>query len=163
MNQIRKIGEGAHQRKREPIARRLGDTHLILHVVRQMRKRIALLQTTLGSDLFIAAGERNRLEGKEGNLLRIVHREADDRSHLIVIDAVNQRGDQNDLDACFVQVVDCAQLHVEEIADLTVAVGVVADAVELQIDVTQTRFGSLAANSLLLANSIPLVAACTLL
>ena len=55
------------------------------------------------------------------------------------------------------------QLHIEQVADLAMAVGVVSDTVELQIRIAQSRFGSLALqNSLLLANSIPLVAACTL-
>ena len=82
---------------------------------------------------------------------------------LIVIDAVDQRDDQNDLDAGFVQVVDRAQLHVEQVADLAMAVGVVADAVELQVGIAQARLRAPSSqNSLLLANSMPLVAACTL-
>jgi hypothetical protein len=44
-----------------------------------------------------------------------------------------------------VQVVDGAHLHVEEVADLAMAVRIVADSVELQINVTQTGFSSLAA------------------
>jgi hypothetical protein len=44
-----------------------------------------------------------------------------------------------------VQVLDGPQLHVEQIADLAVRVGGVADAVELQVGIAQTGVGGLAA------------------
>ena len=145
MHEIREISERSHQRKREPIARRLSDADLILHVVREVRKRVALLQATLLGDLFVAAGKRNRLERKERNLLRIVESEANDRADLIVVDAVDERRNEHDLNARFVQVVDRAHLHVEQVADLAMAVGVVADTVKLQVNVTQSSFSSFAA------------------
>ena len=52
---------------------------------------------------------------------------------LIVVDRVDDRDDEADVDAGRVQVLDRAQLHVEEIADLAVRVGRVAHAVELQV------------------------------
>src|ERR1043166_7231453 len=110
-----------------------------------MRKRVALLQTTLRCDLFVATGKRNRLERKERDLLRIVEREANDRTNLIVVDAVDECRYEDDLDAGFVQVVDGSHLHVEEIADLTVTVRVVADAVKLEIHVTQSCCSSFTA------------------
>src|SRR5690349_23347448 len=110
-----------------------------------MRERVALLQTTLFGDLFVAAGKRNRLERQERDLLRIVERETNDRADLVVIDTVDERRNEHDLDACFVQVVDGAHLHVEQVADLAVAVRVVADTVKLEINVTKTCFGSLPA------------------
>ena len=143
VNQVREVRERAHQRKREPVACRFGDTDLGLHVVGQMRQRVSLAQPAFRGDVFIAAGERHRLERDERDLLGIVHREPDDRTHLIVVHAVDQRDDQNDFDAGLVQVVDRPQLHVEQIADLAVAVGIVADAVELQIGVTKSGFGRL--------------------
>ena len=42
VHQIREIGERAHEADREPVAHRLAETGLILHVVRQMRQRVAL-------------------------------------------------------------------------------------------------------------------------
>ena len=36
MDQIGPIGEGAHERDREPVARRLAESNLTLHVVRQV-------------------------------------------------------------------------------------------------------------------------------
>src|ERR1043165_7592551 len=145
MDQVREVSKGAHQRQREPVTRRLSDTNLVLHVVREVRQRVALLQTQLLGDLFVTAGERNRLERKECNLLRIVQSETNDRADLIVVDAVDERGDEHDLNARFVQVIDRAHLHVEEVADLAVTVRIVADTVELKVNVTQSCFGSLPA------------------
>src|SRR4051794_35942785 len=108
-----------------------------------MRERVALLQTTMLGDLFVATGERNRLERQERDLLRIVESKANNRTDLIVVDAVDERRNKHDFNACFVQVVDGAHLHVEEVADLSMAVCVVADTIELQVDVTQTSFSSL--------------------
>ena len=139
VNQIREIRKGAHQRQRKPIARRLCDTNLILNIVRQVRKRVTLLQPALRRDLFVAASKRNRLKRKERNLLRIVESKSNNRSYLIVVDAVDQCGYQHNLNARFMQVVDCPHLHIEQIADLTMAVGIVAHAVKLQVNVTQTQ------------------------
>ena len=94
--------------------------------------------------------KRNRLEAEEGDLLRIVERELDDAAHLLVVDAVDDRDHRHDVHAGFVQVLDRPQLHVEQIADLAVRVGRVADAVELQIGIAQAGFGSRAANLLAL-------------
>ncbi len=79
----------------------------------------------------------NRLEGEEVDLLRIVERELDDAANLLVVDAVDDGGDGDDVDAGLIQVVDGLELHVERVADLAVRVGGVADAVELQVRVAQ--------------------------
>ena len=113
--------------------------------MRQVRQRVTLLQATLFRDLLVAAGKRNGLERDERDLLRIVERKPDDRSDLVVVDAVDQRGHKNNVNAGFVQVVDRTQLDVKEVADLAVRVGVVADTVELQINETKTGFGCFAA------------------
>src|SRR3989442_13935587 len=110
-----------------------------------MRQSIALAQTAFRCDVFIAAGKGNGLERDESNLFRIIHCETDDRSDLIVVYALDQSHNQNDLHARLVQIVDGPQFHVEEIADLTVTVGVVSDTVELQIYESQSGFGCLAA------------------
>ena len=71
-------------------------------------------------------------------------------AHLVVVHAVDDGDDENDFDAGFVHVFDGAQLHVEQVADLAMAVGVVADAVELQVGVAQARFEGLLAEFLAL-------------
>ena len=48
------------------------------------------------------------------------------------------------------QVVDRAQLHIKQIADLTVAVRIVADPVELEIHISQTGCGGFTAKFLAL-------------
>ena len=90
-------------------------------------------------------------------------RELDDRPDLIVVDGVDDGDDEADVDAGAVQVLDRAQLHVEEVADLAVRVGLLADAVELQVGDAQARPSrACRANSGSCAKRMPLVAACTL-
>jgi len=115
-----------------------------------MRKRIALAQTPFRSDVFVAPGERNRLEADEGDLLGVLHREFDDGADLVVVDVVNDGDDQHDFDAGFVHVFDGAQFYIEQVANLAMSVGVVADSVELQVGVTHTCFKGLLAKFLAL-------------
>ena len=133
------VGEGAHERDREPVAQRLADAGLRLGVVRQVRQRVALRLAPLGGDLFVAAREADRLERQEVDLLRVVERELDDPAHLLVVDAVDDRDDRDDVDAGAPEVLDRAQLHVKQVADPAVRVGGVADAVKLQVRVAQAR------------------------
>ena len=139
VHQIGKVGEGPDQRDRKPVARRLGDPHLLLDVARHVRQRIALPVTPLVGDLLVAPGERDGLEGHKRDLFRIVQGKLDHRPHLVVVDRVDQCRHQHDLHPRGMQVVDGPQLDVEQIADLAVAVGVVADAVKLQVGVAQAR------------------------
>ena len=143
VNQVGPVGEGAHERDGEPVASGLAQSGLILHVVRQVRQRVALRVTALVGDGLVASGERNRLEREERDALGIVERELDDASDLLVVEVVDDGDDRHDLDAGLVQVLDRLQLHVEQIADQAVRVGGIADAVELQIGVAQTGFSRL--------------------
>src|SRR5215213_4363105 len=95
--------------------------------------------------MLVASGKRNRLKRDKRNLFRIVQRETNNRSDLVVVHAVDQRGHENNIDAGFVQIVDGAKLDVKQVADLTVRVRVVADSVKLQVDETKSGFGSLTA------------------
>ena len=150
VDQVREASESADERNREPVARRLDFADLRADVLRQMRKRVALADAAFRSDFFVAPGEGNRLEGHEGNFLRVFHRELHDRAHLIVVHVVDDGGDQHDFDAGFVHVLDGAELHVKEVAHLAVAVRVVADAVELQVRIAHARFEGLLAEFLAL-------------
>src|SRR5215469_16576268 len=143
MYQVSPVGESAHERNREPVASGLAQSGLALYVVRQVRQGVTLRVTPFVGDFFVAAGERNRLKRQERDALRIVERELNDAADLLVVQAVDDGYDGNDFDSGPVQVLDGLQLHVEEIADKAVRVGGVADAVELKIGVTQTRFGGL--------------------
>ena len=145
VDEIGPVGEGAHERDGEPVAGGNAHADLIPHVMREVRKRVTLRFAALVGHFFVAAGERNGLEGKERDFLRIVERELDDRAHLLVVHAVDDRDDRNDVDAVRVQVFDRAQLHVEQIADGAMRVGSVADAIELEIRVAQAGFRGLAA------------------
>ena len=140
VHQVRPVGEGAHERDREPVAHRLADAHLVLHVVREVRQRVALRRAALGRHFLVAARERHRLERQEVDLARVVERELDDAADLLVVDAVDDRHDRHDVDAGRPEVLDRAQLDVEQVADEAVRVGGVADAVELQVGVAQAGF-----------------------
>src|SRR6185436_14227142 len=72
VNQVGEVGEGAHEGNGEPVSNGLADSGLILYVVGQMGKRIALRGAPVVGDRFVAPGERYRLERTERNLLRIV-------------------------------------------------------------------------------------------
>src|ERR1043165_768561 len=145
MNQICKVGKRTHQREREPVTSRFGDTNLVLHVMSQMRQCISLLQTTFGSDRFVTTGERNRLERKQRNLLGIIQREPNYRTDLVVVDSVYQRRDQDDLNTGLVQVVNCAQFHVKKVSYLPVTVRVVSNSIKLEVDIAQPSLSGLAA------------------
>src|SRR5436190_18810043 len=108
-------------------------------------QRVTLLQATLRRDVLVAARKAHRLERDERDLFGILESKANDRADLVVVDAVDQRGHENDVNAGLVEVVDRTQFDVEQVADLAVRVGVVADAVELEIDKPKTGLGGLAA------------------
>src|ERR1051326_4170698 len=113
--------------------------------MRQVRQRVSLLQTAFSRNRFVATSERNRLERKERNLLRVVECKPDNRPYLIVINPIDQCRNEYNLNSCFVKIVDCAQFHVEQVTDLTMTIRIVADPVKLEIDVAQARLGSLPA------------------
>ena len=75
MHEIRPVGERPHEGDGEPVAGRLADPGLVLHVVRQMRERVALGVSTLVGDLLVPPRERDRLERQEADLLGVVERE----------------------------------------------------------------------------------------
>src|SRR6185503_1297500 len=110
-----------------------------------MRQRVALCIAAFVSYFFVAAGERDGLEGEELNLLWIVERELNDAPDLFVVDTVDDRRDRNDINAGAVEILDRAQLYVEEVPDLAMFVGRVADSVELQIRISKPRFRGLIA------------------
>ena len=142
VDEIGPVGEGGHEADREPVADGLAEAGLVLHVVREMRQRVALRHAALVGDIFVAACERNRLERKEVDLLGVIERELDDAANLLVVDAVDDAGDGNDVHAGLMQVVDGLELYVERVANLAVRVRRVADAVKLQVRVAQTGFSS---------------------
>src|SRR5258708_5634588 len=135
MNEVREASEGADKRNREPIACRLHFAHLPADVPREMRKGVALAEAAFRGDVFVAAGKGNRLEADKGDLLGVFHRKLHDGADLVVVDVVHDGHNEYDLDAGFVHVFDGAELDVKEVADLAVAVGIVTDAVELQVGV----------------------------
>ena len=138
VDEIRPVGERAHERDREPVARRLAEARLVLHVVREVRERVALGGAALRRDLFVATREGHRLERQEVDLPRVVERELHDTADLLVVDAVDNRDDRHDVDTGAPQILDGAQLDVEQVAHEAMRVRGVADPVELQIGIAQS-------------------------
>src|SRR4029077_18296080 len=140
VNEVGEPSESGDKRDREPVARRFTLADLAAYVLRKMRKSVALAQAAFRGDVFVAAGKGNRLEADEGDLLGVFHREFDDGADLIIVDVVDDGHDQHDFNAGLVHVFDGAQFYIKEVADLAVSVGVVADAVELQVGVAHASF-----------------------
>ncbi len=113
VNEVGPVREGAHERDWEPVALGNAEADLVLHIVRHMREGVALGETALVGDVFVAAREADRLEREEADLLRVVEGELNNAAHLLVVDAIDDRGDWDDFDAGFMQVVDGLQLHVK--------------------------------------------------
>ena len=131
--QVGNIGHHAGGGKREPVAQRLGHSCLSLQVFREVRQGVALGVALLVRDLFVAAGEGDGLERDEADLVAVLQRELHDRADLIVVDGIDDRHDEADIDASGMEVLDGAQLDVEQVAHLSVRVRRLRDAVELQI------------------------------
>ena len=142
MDEVGPVGEGADERNREPVPNRFAEADLILHVVREVRERVALRRPPFVRNLLVAPGERHRLERQEVDLLWIVEGELDDPADLLVVHAVDDGRDRNDVDAGRMQVLNRPQLDVEQVADQAVRIGGVANPVELQVRVTEARLES---------------------
>src|ERR1700686_1806068 len=110
-----------------------------------MGKRVSLLQTPVGGNRLVTTSKRNRLERKKRNLLWVIQCKADDRSNLIIVNAVYQRRDQNNLYPSLVKIINPPQLHIEQISYLAVAIRVIANTVKLEIHITQSSFCRLTA------------------
>src|SRR5262249_20084804 len=140
VDEVGPIGKGAHERDRKPVANGLAKPRLVLHIVSHVGQGVPLRLTAFVSDLLVTSGEGNRLEREELNLLRIVERELNDASDLLVVNAVDDRGNGNDIYAGLVKVLDCSQLDVKKVSNLAVLVSRVADSVKLKIGVTEPCF-----------------------
>ena len=130
---VGKVGKCAVQGYGEPVARRLADADLLLDVISQVRQRVALAQAAFRGNVLIASRKRDRLEGHEIDLVGVVDGESYNRAHLVVVHAVDDRDDRDDANARFVQVLDGTKLDVEQVPDLAVTVGIVADPVKLEV------------------------------
>src|SRR5438045_5046861 len=111
----------------------------------KMAERIALGLATIIGNLFIASGKRNRLEAQEADGLGIVEVKLNNASNLLIVNAVDDGRNRNNVNAGFMQIVDGSQLNIKQVADLAMRVGSIADAIELQISIAKACFSSLAA------------------
>ena len=73
------------------------------------------------------------------NLVDIFRSELHDLADSVVVDAVNDRDDQCDLDADAGEIFDRLLFHIEQIANTAVLVLLFSDTIELKIDAVLTR------------------------
>ena len=137
--QIDHVRKRIHRRKREPVAQGLGHTELLLQIVGEVAQRVSLRHPPLVVDVLVATGETHRLERDDRHLVGVVHGKLDDAPDLAVVHASDDRHDQHHVDARGREVLDGAELHVEEILDLPVRVRFVSDAVELEVTDPEPR------------------------
>ena len=71
---------------------------------------VTLRHAALIGDILVTSGEADRLEREEVDLLRVLEREIDDAANLLVIDAVDDAGNGDDVDASLVEIVDGLEL-----------------------------------------------------
>src|SRR3989441_12183584 len=102
--------------------------------MRHTGERVAPLCAYVVRNIFVAAGERNRLESDRLNLIDVLRRELDDLANRIIVDAVDDRDDERDFDPDFRQIFNRANFYVEQIAYAAMFVLLFADTVDLQID-----------------------------
>ena len=134
VGKVSQIGERRHHGEGEPVAQRFRHSGLFFDIVGQVGKGITLTQAPFFSDLFIPAGEGDGLKCHEGNFLGIVNSEADYRTYLVVVDVIDQGGDQYDFGSRFMDILDSLQFDIKKVSDMAMGVGVVPDSVKLKVD-----------------------------
>src|SRR6185503_12115367 len=97
-------------------------------------ERVALLDAQLVRNIFVATGERNGLEGDGLNFVDILRREINNRADTVVVDGVDDGGNQRNLDPDAGEVFNRLLLYVKQIADAAMLVLLFADAVKLKIN-----------------------------
>src|ERR1035441_9508554 len=100
------LGEGRHAGEREPILVRVGDAGLLLYGVGEIGEREALgLQFVFGD----APGEGNRLEADPAGAIDVLQRQADNVADLVIVEALYDGGDEDDLQAGLLDVLDALE------------------------------------------------------
>src|SRR6266567_2436598 len=102
--------------------------------MRHAGERVTPFLAQLIGNIFVAAGERNRLESDRLNFVDILCRELDDLTNRIVVDAVYDRDDERHFDPDLRQIFNRANFYVEQVAYAAMFVLLFTDSVELKID-----------------------------
>jgi hypothetical protein len=127
-------GEGDARAQREPVPEGIDPALVVARqLVGQVRGRVPSAPPVLVADVLVPSGEGDGLESGPADLVVVLHAEIHDRSDGAVVEPVHDGDDGRDLDAGRVQVVDRDLLDVEEVGDVAVRVGLVGDAVELEV------------------------------
>src|ERR1035438_5184447 len=131
------FGEGRHAGEREPVFVRVGYAGLLLNGVGEIGKREALgLQFMFGD----APGEGNWLKADAAGAIDVLQGHADNVADLVIVEAFDNGGDENDLEPGALDVLDALELFLPQRFAARATVDVVADAVELQVKGMQAGF-----------------------
>src|ERR1041384_5218300 len=112
---------------------------LVFEIVRHAGECVTPFLAQLVADVFIASGERNRLERDRLHFVDVLRSKLDDLTDAIVVDAVDDGHDERDFDPDFSQVLDRTQLNVEQVANTAVFVLLFTHTVELKINTVLSR------------------------
>ena len=144
--------EGLHARQREEVAVGITQARLAADVVGQVGQGVALGQSPGGAD---PPTKGNRLEGDAGHRVDVGQGVLGDRSHLVVVDALDNGRHKDDLHVGAADLLDGPLFEVPEPAVPRSQVGRVREAVELQIQVVQARLLAAAGEVILLRDAQP--------
>ena len=125
-----------HAGEREPVFVRIGNTGLFLYGVGEIGE-----SETLGFQ-FVArnpAGKGHRLEADAAGALDVLKSQPEDVANLVIVEALDDGGDEDDLQAGLLDVLDALQLLLPQRLAARAAVDVVADAVELEVQSVKSR------------------------
>src|ERR1019366_2378116 len=131
------LGEGRHAGERKPVLVGIGDAGLLLDGVGEIGEREALGFEFMPGD---APGEGDRLEADAAGAFDVLQGEADNVADLVIVEAFDDRGDEDDLKAGLLDVLDALQFLLPQGLAAGAAVDIVADAVELQVEGVQAGF-----------------------
>jgi hypothetical protein len=89
-------------------------------------------------NLFITAGEGNRLERDRLNLVDIANCKINDRADIVVVDVIQDRVDQSNLHSGLGHVFDRLELHIEQVTDIPMRILFFRRAIELKVGSMKT-------------------------
>ena len=125
------LGERRYAGQGEPILILVGQARLVGHGMRQVRLREAL---ALEFPVVDAARETNRLKAEATDAIDIVDGQANHVADLVVIHALHDGGDKDNLQACLPAVFNAHQLLLQQPLAAGAQVDFIADAVELEVE-----------------------------
>ena len=141
VDEVGPVGEGGHEGDGEPVAGGLAEAGLVFDVVREVREGVALGHAALVGDFFVAASERDGLEGEEVDLLGLSRANSMMRPTCSLLMPLMMQVTGTMSTPASWRLWMAWSLTSNALPDLAVGVGRVADAVELEVGVAEAGLG----------------------